>query len=122
MAVQLTAVLIQCNVEGLYKPRACAEMSLLHKALSLCVCMCVRVRVRACVCACACCPLQGKQVLFMTNNSMQSRQAYLGKFVQLGVQAAVVRQAWDSPQRGQGRLCFSMQPVSLESCRSAVDA
>lgn len=31
----------------------------------------------------------GKQVLFMTNNSMKSRQAYLGKFVQLGVPAAV---------------------------------
>lgn len=37
------------------------------------------------------CVLQGKQVLFMTNNSMKSRQAYLGKFVQLGVPAAVVR-------------------------------
>lgn len=31
----------------------------------------------------------GKQVLFMTNNSMKSRQAYLGKFVQLGVPATV---------------------------------
>lgn len=31
--------------------------------------------------------LQGKQVLFLTNNSMKSRQAYLGKFVQLGLPA-----------------------------------
>jgi ribonucleotide monophosphatase NagD (HAD superfamily) len=34
--------------------------------------------------------VQGKQVLFMTNNSMKSRQAYLGKFKALGVPAAVV--------------------------------
>jgi ribonucleotide monophosphatase NagD (HAD superfamily) len=38
--------------------------------------------------------MQGKQVLFMTNNSMKSRQAYLGKFVKLGVPAAVVSMSW----------------------------
>jgi hypothetical protein len=43
------------------------------------VCMCVPPRV-----------LQGKQVLFMTNNSMKSRANYLNKFIQLGVPADVV--------------------------------
>jgi ribonucleotide monophosphatase NagD (HAD superfamily) len=36
--------------------------------------------------------LQGKKVLFMTNNSMKSRQSYLDKCLQVGLPAHVVRQ------------------------------
>lgn len=34
--------------------------------------------------------IQGKTVLFVTNNSMKSRQAYLTKFERLGVPADLV--------------------------------
>jgi ribonucleotide monophosphatase NagD (HAD superfamily) len=43
--------------------------------------------------------LQGKQVLFMTNNSMKSRQSYLDKCLQVGLPAHVVSK--------QGSCCTS---------------
>jgi hypothetical protein len=50
----------------------------------------------------------------MTNNSMKSRQAYLGKFVQLGVPAAVVRRGTGHMQgrtRHCQRLCHPGSPA-----------
>jgi hypothetical protein len=37
--------------------------------------------------------MQGKKVLFMTNNSMKSRESYLDKCLQVGLPAHVVRRA-----------------------------
>lgn len=47
--------------------------------------------------------LQGKTVLFVTNNSMKSRVSYAGKFKSLGISAAPVGglSHWDWSLPGQ---------------------
>ena len=78
--------MLQCIALGWYELVRPQHGAYLHRAWRLCLAGCAQL-----VHPPAAAGVQGKQLVFVTNNSTKSRAGYLNKFTSLGLNVAAVR-------------------------------